>query len=79
MNLVASEYVSCQRERHGVLVLSELAGAASFLHRGSVIFHPSREQEMADAIYRTVTMDNKEKEERYKGLIDFVTTHTRYV
>ena len=31
MNLVSYEYVACQRERHGVLVLSEFAGAAQAL------------------------------------------------
>lgn len=32
MNLVSYEYVSCQRERHGVLILSEFAGAAESLN-----------------------------------------------
>jgi trehalose 6-phosphate synthase len=32
MNLVSYEYVSCQRERHGVLILSEFAGAAQSLN-----------------------------------------------
>lgn len=26
MNLVASEYIACQLEKHGVLILSEFAG-----------------------------------------------------
>ncbi|PLN79506.1 alpha,alpha-trehalose-phosphate synthase subunit [Aspergillus taichungensis] len=76
MNLVASEYVACQEDRHGVLVLSELAGAASFMKTGGIIFHPSRVREMSDAIYQAVTMDAEERERRHKQLIDFVTTHT---
>ena len=32
MNLVSYEYVACQQENHGVLVLSEFAGAAQSLY-----------------------------------------------
>ena len=31
MNLVAYEYVTCQRDRHGVLLLSEFAGAGAWV------------------------------------------------
>lgn len=79
MNLVASEYVACQDERHGVLVLSELAGTASFMNVGSIIFNPSRMDQMSGALYRAVMMAAKEREERYRSLIHFVTTHTRYI
>ncbi|KAJ5576071.1 Glycosyl transferase family 20 [Penicillium sp. DV-2018c] len=39
MNLVAFEYVPCQQDRHGVLVLSGFAFAASFMTNGSIPFH----------------------------------------
>ena len=32
MNLVSYEYISCQQDRHGVLILSEFAGAAQSLN-----------------------------------------------
>lgn len=32
MNLVSYEYVACQHDRHGVLILSEFAGAAQSLN-----------------------------------------------
>lgn len=76
MNLVASEYVACQENRYGVLVLSELAGAASFLGHGSVTFHPSSTRELANAIHQAVTMDDGEKKRRHQELREFVTTHT---
>lgn len=79
MNLVAFEYVACQAERHGVLALSELAGAASFMGPGSVPFHPSSEKALAQAIYTAVTMDAKERRWKYEYLRDFVNTHTRFV
>ncbi|KAB8077030.1 glycosyl transferase [Aspergillus leporis] len=76
MNLVASEYVACQEHKHGVLVLSELAGAAAFMSEGSIIFHPSSVQELSDAVHKALNMDEKEKKERYENLREFITTHT---
>lgn len=36
LNLVALEYVACHEKRHGVLVLSEFTGAATFMKRGKL-------------------------------------------
>ncbi|KAE8355245.1 glycosyl transferase [Aspergillus coremiiformis] len=79
MNLVASEYVACQQNKHGVLVLSELTGAASFMSGGSVTFHPSSVQDLSDAVYKALTMNEKEKKERHENLREFITAHTRQV
>ncbi|BCR89852.1 trehalose-6-phosphate synthase [Aspergillus chevalieri] len=76
MNLVASEYVACQENRHGVLVLSELSGAVSFTKAGSITFHPSKMNEISEAIYTAIMMGEGEKEERYNYLRCYVTTHT---
>ncbi|KAE8154762.1 glycosyl transferase [Aspergillus avenaceus] len=77
MNLVASEYVACQKDRHGVLVLSELAGAASFMTGGSITFNPSSAQELSESLYNAITMDKEERRERHESLREFITTHTR--
>lgn len=79
MNLVAAEYVACQEDRYGVLVLSELAGAAAFMKEGSITFHPSSVEEVSDALYQAVTMDVTERKKKYQNLRSFITTHTRYV
>lgn len=79
MNLVASEYVACQENRHGVLVLSELSGAVSFTNAGSITFHPSKMNEVSEAIYTAIMMGEGEKAERYDYMRCYVTTHTRYV
>lgn len=79
MNLVASEYVACQENRHGVLVLSELSGAVSFKDAGSITFHPSKMNDVSEAIYTAIMMGEGEKKERYDYLRCYVTTHTRYV
>ncbi|KAL3449204.1 glycosyl transferase [Aspergillus insuetus] len=76
MNLVAAEYVACQKDRHGVLVLSELAGAAAFMGKGSITFNPSSTQQLSDAVHQAATMDKKEKRRRYEELEEFVTTNT---
>ena len=78
MNLVAAEYVACQKDRFGVLVLSELAGAASFMSKGSITFNPSSAQQLADAVYKAATMSPEEKKQGYLQLEEFITNNTRY-
>lgn len=79
MNLVAEEFVACQKDRYGVLVLSEFVGAATFMSKGSIIFNPSSLQRMSDSIYRAATMSLEEKKRMHLELEKFVTTNTRYV
>lgn len=77
MNLVALEYVACQENRHGVLVLSEFAGAAQFLKSGSISFNPSSAEDLSNALHKALTMEAGERDEGYHKLREFVTTHTR--
>jgi trehalose 6-phosphate synthase/phosphatase len=49
MNLVAKEYVACQRDKAGVLILSEFAGAAEDLFNATIV-NPYDAQSVADAI-----------------------------
>ncbi|KAL4866701.1 hypothetical protein BDV12DRAFT_172499 [Aspergillus spectabilis] len=76
MNLVAAEYVACQKDRYGVLVLSELAGAAAFMGEGSITFNPSSAQQLTDSIYKAATMSREEKRGMYEKLEEFVLTNT---
>ena len=39
MNLVSYEYIASQQENHGVLILSEFAGAAQSLNGMTICFH----------------------------------------
>ena len=52
---VSYEYIACQQQKQGVLVLSEFAGAAQSLN-GSIVVNPWDSQQVADAIYEAVTM-----------------------
>lgn len=78
MNLVSFEYVACQAKKHGVLVLSEFAGAASFMRKGSIPFHPANKTEMSEALYNALVLDQAERTRKYEFLRDFVNTNTRY-
>ena len=77
MNLVCFEYVACQARKHGVLILSEFAGAASFMKDGCITFHPANRKELSDAIYRGITMGSEERGKRYDLLRRFIDNHTR--
>ena len=50
MNLVSYEYVACQKNNTGVLILSEFAGAAQSLGAGSILVNPWNISDMAQAI-----------------------------
>ncbi|KAJ5772625.1 hypothetical protein N7520_003154 [Penicillium odoratum] len=77
MNLVSFEYVACQEKRHGVLILSEFAGAASFMREGSICFHPANKTEMSEAIFKALTLDPEERQSKFEKLQKFVHTYTR--
>ena len=79
LNLVSFEYVACQEKKHGVLILSEFAGAASFMREGSILFHPANKTEMSEAIFKALTLSKEERKRNYERLHDFVNTHTRFV
>ncbi|KAL4805671.1 glycosyl transferase [Aspergillus unguis] len=76
MNLVAAEYVACQKDKHGVLVMSKFTGAATFMHKGSIMFHPSSALQLSDALYEALTMEPERKKKMYQELEDFVYTNT---
>lgn len=75
MNLVSYEYIACQQQRHGVMVLSEFAGAAQSLN-GSIIVNPWNTEELAQAIYDAVTMDDKARAQNHQKLYRYVTKYT---
>ncbi len=68
MNLVSKEYIASQIDLRGVLILSEFAGAAARLREGALIVNPFAVEEIADAIYKALTMTDKEKKDRMRRL-----------
>lgn len=79
MNLVSFEYVACQEQRNGVLILSEFAGAASFMREGSICFHPANKTEMSEAIFKALHLDPAERKRKSEQLREFVHEYTRSV
>jgi trehalose 6-phosphate synthase/phosphatase len=67
MNLVAKEYVAVQAEKHGMLILSEMAGAAAEMSE-SILVNPSDISQMADAIYEALMMPVEEKKRRIEAM-----------
>ena len=64
MNLVAKEFVATRADGDGVLVLSELAGAARELAAGALIVNPYFTDGVARALARALDMSAGERRER---------------
>eukprot|EP00898_Chlorokybus_atmophyticus_P003806 jgi/Chlat1/4426/Chrsp29S04392 len=76
MNLVSYEYVACQEDRKGVLILSEFAGAAQSLGAGALLVNPWNIGDMANAMEDALNMSEGERRERHRHNFLHVTTHT---
>lgn len=75
MNLVSYEYIACQQQRNGVMILSEFAGAAQSLN-GSLIVNPWDKFAVADAIQEALTMPVEERKKNFAKLSNYVKKHT---
>lgn len=64
MNLVAKEYIACNVDGDGVLILSEFAGAADELKKGALLVNPYDSEGLSDAIYQAFKMSDEEKRSR---------------
>ncbi len=60
MNLVAKEYVAAKRRKPGVLILSEMAGAASELSE-TLIVNPTDIKEIEDALLKALEMPEEQQ------------------
>jgi trehalose 6-phosphate synthase len=67
MNLVAKEFVACQVEERGVLVLSRFAGAAEEIE-GAVLINPFNVDGFAAGIRRALEMPLDERRERMQQM-----------
>lgn len=67
MNLVAKEYVACQRGGAGLLLLSEFAGAAAEMGEAFLV-NPYDEDHVAAALERALELPEEERRERMAAL-----------
>jgi trehalose 6-phosphate synthase/phosphatase len=67
MNLIAKEYISTKADGKGVLILSEMAGAAKELGE-AVIVNPNNREEVGGALLKALTMPEEEQIRRSKAM-----------
>jgi trehalose 6-phosphate synthase/phosphatase len=77
MNLVAKEYIASQLDETGVLILSELAGAAEELPE-ALIVNPFNPDAIVGAILRALAMSEQERRARMSALRARVRAHDVY-
>jgi trehalose-6-phosphate synthase len=77
MNLVAKEYVWCQRPDRGSLILSKFTGASREL-TDAFIVNPYSTEEVADAIANSITMSSEERFRRMSSMRDKVRSRSAY-
>lgn len=63
MNLIAKEYIASKPDKTGVLILSEMAGAAKELGE-ALIINPTTKEEIANAIVEALQMPLEEQSRR---------------
>ena len=63
MNLVCKEYIASRLDQKGVLILSEMAGAAKELS-DAILINPNNINRMVEAIYQALTMPEDEQVKR---------------
>ena len=75
MNLVAKEFIAANHDRHGVLVLSEFAGAVGQLHRWSLTVNPHDVEHVAAAIHAAWSLPAADRRRRLTFLRQAVRRH----
>ncbi len=75
MNLIAKEFVATNTDGNGVLILSEMAGAASELGE-AIIVNPNNRNEMVEAIKKALEMPLEEQIERNKAMQQRLSYYT---
>ncbi|GME69740.1 unnamed protein product [[Candida] boidinii] len=75
MNLVSYEYIACQKEKHGSLILSEFAGAAQCLN-GALIVNPWNIDELSEAIYEGLTISEEKKAFNFNKMFKYISKYT---
>ncbi|WP_447978921.1 alpha,alpha-trehalose-phosphate synthase (UDP-forming) [Candidatus Nitrospira bockiana] len=74
MNLVAKEYVASQVDERGVLLISQMAGAAEEL-REALIINPYDSEGLADSIKEALEMPEDERRRRMRVMREYLRDH----
>lgn len=68
LNLTAKEYVACQRESAGALLLSTRAGVWTELHQHALPVDPTSPVGIAEAVEHALSLSPLERERRMRGM-----------
>ncbi|MCE6992151.1 bifunctional alpha,alpha-trehalose-phosphate synthase (UDP-forming)/trehalose-phosphatase [Dyadobacter sp. CY323] len=74
MNLVCKEYVASRKDSKGVLILSEMAGAAAELGE-ALIINPLDRQDIADSIKTAFEMPEEEQTKRMEAMRERIQSY----
>jgi len=74
MNLVAKEYLACQQDKNGILILSEFAGAAQELFN-ALIINPYDIDQVTESIEQALSLSEEEKRDLTVPMKERVMTH----
>jgi trehalose 6-phosphate synthase/phosphatase len=74
MNLVAKEYCGCRIDEGGVLILSQVAGAAEQLKRGALLVNPYDIEQVAETILKAFRMSRRDRSTRMKRMSRVVSS-----
>lgn len=77
MNLVAKEYIICNKPDKGMLLLSKFTGAAKDL-KSSLLINPYDIDGSADALFQGLTMKSEEKMKRNSEMKNILKEHNIY-
>ncbi|KAI3325681.1 glycosyltransferase family 20 protein [Xylariaceae sp. AK1471] len=75
MNTTSLEYVVCQRDTHGPVILSEFSGTAGSL-RDAIHINPWDLSNVAKQIHNALTMSSEKRQSMQSNLYAHVTTQT---
>ncbi|KAH3681916.1 hypothetical protein WICPIJ_007112 [Wickerhamomyces pijperi] len=75
MNLVSYEYIACQQDLKGSLILSEFTGAAQSLN-GALIINPWNTDELSKAIYESLTLPMEKRKANHDKLFGYISKYT---
>ncbi|KAJ3215868.1 Trehalose-6-P synthase/phosphatase complex synthase subunit [Dinochytrium kinnereticum] len=75
MNLVSYEYVASQKNKNGVLILSEFAGAAQSLN-GAIIVNPWNSEDLSHAIHDAVIMSSENRIANHDKIFRYIMKYT---
>ncbi len=65
MNIIAKEYIASRKDKTGVLILSEMAGASEELNE-AIIINPNDKKDVEEALITALNMDIDEQKRRNK-------------